>query len=72
MTVKITAKDVLLDILMLAAAVLIVIQRDETGYPLFLDFKGLLGAIIILILVPLHHVMLVAHGLLQDALDYFE
>lgn len=72
MTVNITAKDVLLDIVMLIAATLIMVQIDEFNHPLFLQFHGLLYAVIVLLLVPAHHLMLVAHGLLQTILDYFD
>lgn len=71
MTINITLRDLLTDILMLAAIVLILIQRDETGYMLALDFKGLLVAVLLLAVLPLHHFMLVCHSLVQDAVDYF-
>ena len=72
MEVNITAKDVLLDIVMLIAALLIVVQIDEYQHLLFLQFHGLLYAAILLCIVPAHHLMLVAHGLLQTILDYFD
>ena len=71
MEIKLTLRDLLTDIIMVAAIALILIQRDETGYMLALDFKGLLVAVLLLAVLPLHHFMLVFHGLVQDAVDYF-
>jgi len=72
MFVTLSLRDLLTDIIMVAAIVLILIQRDEYNYMLAMDFHGLFYAAILLGILPIYHAMLVLHGACQWLLDIME